>query len=146
MKIIDKPRNPPQRTERMSQEIKRHRVTTIYSQRININESKTRRKNLNRLQKSLRYGASKEDNYTVSKCIKYQTKSYRFWEDHANLESGNDSRTKLSRGKDPKRLIQGWCTITIIFVIAMMPLNHTLKKCTARYKLIKLQEKINYLM
>ena len=28
----------------------------------------------------------------------------------------------------------------------MMPLDHTLRKCTAGYKLNKLQEKINYLM
>ena len=28
----------------------------------------------------------------------------------------------------------------------MMPLNHILRKCTARYKLSKLQEKINHLM
>ena len=30
--------------------------------------------------------------------------------------------------------------------MAMMPLNHILKKCTARYKLSRLQENINYLM
>ena len=27
-----------------------------------------------------------------------------------------------------------------------MPLNHTLRKCTGRYKLAKSQEKINYLV
>ena len=34
----------------------------------------------------------------------------------------------------------------LLFVIAMMPLNHILGKCTAEYKLSKLQEKINHLM
>ena len=34
----------------------------------------------------------------------------------------------------------------LLFVIAMMPLNHIFRKCTAGYKLSKLQEKINHLM
>ena len=33
-----------------------------------------------------------------------------------------------------------------MFVIAMIPLNHILKKYTAGYKLSKSQEKINHLM
>ena len=32
------------------------------------------------------------------------------------------------------------------FINAMMPLKHILRKCTAGYKLSKLQEKINHLM
>ena len=34
----------------------------------------------------------------------------------------------------------------LLFVIAMMSLNHKLRKCTGRYELIKSQEKINHLM
>ena len=34
----------------------------------------------------------------------------------------------------------------LLFVIAMMPLNYILRKCTARYKLSKSQEKISHLM
>ena len=34
----------------------------------------------------------------------------------------------------------------LLFIIAMMPFNHILGKCTAGYKLSRLQEKINHLM
>ena len=34
----------------------------------------------------------------------------------------------------------------LLFIIAMMPLNHTLRKCTAGYKLSRSQEKINHLV
>ena len=34
----------------------------------------------------------------------------------------------------------------LLFIIAMMPLNHILRKCTAGYKLSRSQEKINHLM
>ena len=34
----------------------------------------------------------------------------------------------------------------LLFIIAMMPLNHILRKCTAGYKLSRSQEKINDLM
>ena len=34
----------------------------------------------------------------------------------------------------------------LLFIIATMPLNHILRKCTAGYKLSRLQVKINHLM
>ena len=34
----------------------------------------------------------------------------------------------------------------LLFIIAMMPLNHILRKCTAGYKLGRSQEKVNHLM
>ena len=34
----------------------------------------------------------------------------------------------------------------LLFIIAMMPLNNMLRKCTAGYKLSRSQEKINHLM
>ena len=34
----------------------------------------------------------------------------------------------------------------LLFIIAMMPLNHILRKCTAGYKFSRSQEKINHLM
>ena len=53
----------------------------------------------------------------------------------------NYSRRKtLSWSKDPKRYIQ------LLFVKAMMPLNHILRKCTAGYKLSKSLEKTNHLI
>ena len=67
----------------------------------------------------------------------------QFIENHTNLENRIESRReKLSRGKDIKRdaLSQ------LLFVIAMRPLNHILRKCTAGYKHCISQEKIYYLM
>ena len=43
-------------------------------------------------------------------------------------------------------IFQGDALSPLLFVIDMMPLNHILRKCTARYKLSKSQEKINHLM
>ena len=51
------------------------------------------------------------------------------------------AETKIQRG-----IFQGIALLPLIFVIAMIPLNHILKKFNAGYKLRKLQEKINHLM
>ena len=48
---------------------------------------------------------------------------------------------KIQRG-----IFQGDALSPLQFVIAMMPNNHILRKCTAGYKLSKSQEKINHLM
>ena len=59
------------------------------------------------------------------------------------LTAGGQSlaEVKIQRG-----IFQGDAQSSLLFVIAMMPLNHILRKCTAGYKLSKLQEKINHLM
>ena len=43
-------------------------------------------------------------------------------------------------------IFQGDALSPLLFIIAMMLPNHILRKCTAEYKLSKLQEKINHLM
>ena len=43
-------------------------------------------------------------------------------------------------------IFQGHALSPLQFVIAMMPLNHILRKCTAGYKFSKSLEKINHLM
>ena len=45
-----------------------------------------------------------------------------------------------------RSIFQGDALSPLLFVLAMMPLNHILMKCTAGYKLSKSQEKINQLM
>ena len=59
------------------------------------------------------------------------------------LTAGGKSltETKIQRG-----IFQGDALSLLLFAIAMMPLNHILRKCTAGYKLSRSQEKINHLM
>ena len=52
----------------------------------------------------------------------------------------------LAEVKIQKGIFQGVALSPLLFVIVMMPLNHIFSKCTAGYKLSKLQEKVNYLM
>ena len=58
------------------------------------------------------------------------------------LTAGGQSlaEVKIQRG-----IFQGDALSPLLFVIAMMPLNHILRKCTAGYKLSKSQEKLNHL-
>ena len=58
------------------------------------------------------------------------------------LTAGEKSlaEVELQRG-----IFQGYPLSPLLFVIAMMPLNDILRKCTAGYKLSKSQEKINHL-
>ena len=48
---------------------------------------------------------------------------------------------KIQRG-----IFQGDALLPLLFIIAMMPLNHILRKCAAGYKLSRSQEKINHLI
>ena len=59
------------------------------------------------------------------------------------LTAGGKSlaETNFQRG-----IFQGDARSPLLFIIAMMPLNHILRKCAAGYKLNRSQEKINHLM
>ena len=51
---------------------------------------------------------------------------------------------KLAEVKIQRGIFQGDVLPPLLFIIAMMPLNHILSKCTSNcYKLTKSQEKIN---
>ena len=52
----------------------------------------------------------------------------------------------LAETKIQREIFQGDALSPLLFIIAMMPLNHILRKCIAGYKLSGLQEKINHLM
>ena len=51
------------------------------------------------------------------------------------------AETKIQRG-----IFKGDALSPLLFIIAMMPLNHILRKYTAGYKLSRSQEKTNHLM
>ena len=53
---------------------------------------------------------------------------------------------KLGEVKIQRGIFQGDALSPLLFVIAMKPLNHILRKCTRSYKFTKLQEKINHFM
>ena len=57
------------------------------------------------------------------------------------LTAGGRSLAKIQR-----RIFQGNALSLLLFIIAMMPLNHILRKYTAEYKLSWSQEKINHLI
>ena len=52
----------------------------------------------------------------------------------------------LAEAKIQKGIFQGDAQSPLLFIIATMPLNHILRKCTTGYKLSRLQEKVNPLM
>ena len=54
---------------------------------------------------------------------------------------GKNLEVNIQRG-----IFQDDALSPLLFVIAMLPLKHILRKCTAGYRLSKLQENINHLM
>ena len=52
----------------------------------------------------------------------------------------------LAEAKIQRGILQGDAQSLLIFIVAMIPLNHIRRKCTDRYKLSKSQEKIYHLM
>ena len=52
----------------------------------------------------------------------------------------------LAEGKVQRGIFQGDALSQLLFIIAILPINHTLRKSIAGYKLSKSQKKINHLM
>ena len=80
--------------------------------------------------------------YKIShEIINFIGKIMKNW--RVELTAGGKSlaETKIQRGN-----FQGVARSPLLFIIAMMPLNHILRKCKAGYKLSRSQEKINHLM
>ena len=55
----------------------------------------------------------------------------------AKLTAGGKS---LAEAKIERSIFKGDALSPLQFIIAMMPLNHMLRKCTARYKLSKIKK------
>ena len=73
--------------------------------------------------------------------INFIEKTMKTWK--VELTAGGRSLVKAKVQRD---IFQGDVLSSLLFIIAMMPLNHILRKCTAGYKLSNSQEKINHLM
>ena len=93
--------------------------------------------------KSIWHGSTKLDNKLPQNVQNITWIHKIYWKSHDDLETEADSRRKkLSWNKDPRR----YALSPLRFIIAMMPFNHILRKCTAWYKRRRSQEKINHLM
>ena len=80
-------------------------------------------------------------NKIPNQVVQFIEKTMQTW--RVELTAGGESlaEVKIQRG-----IFQGDALSPFLFVIAMIPLNHILRKCIAGYKLSKSQEKINHLM
>ena len=80
--------------------------------------------------------------YKISdEVINFIDKTMKTW--RVELTAGG---RKLAEAKIQRGIFQEDALSPLLFIIAMMPLNHILRKCTAGYKLGRLQEKVNHLM
>ena len=144
--LANKPRIVPWRTEWMPQRIQRHsRITLHRSTHPKWEQDKTEKSSygLDWLEKHIRYGPTKLDT-KLSQNVQNITWSHKIHpKDHANLESGADSkRKKVSWNKVQRVIFLEDTLLPLLFIIGMIPLNHTL--CAAGYKLSRSQEKINH--
>ena len=115
-----------------------------------LNESKTRQKNLAMAWIDYKKEYDMIPQSWVIHCLKmykishevinFIEKTMQTW--RVELTAGRTfAETKIQRG-----IFQGDALSHLLFIIAMMPLNHILRKCIAGYKLSGSQEKINHLM
>ena len=93
------------------------------------------------------HGSAKIDN-KLPQNVKIITWSHKFYrENHENMERGIDSRMRsLAETKIQRDVFQGDALSPLLFIIAIMPLDNILRKCTAGYKLSRSHEKINHLI
>ena len=80
--------------------------------------------------------------YKIShEVINFMDKTMKTWRVELTAGGRSLAEIKIQRG-----IFQGDALSPLLFIIAMMPLNHISRKCTAGHKLSRSQEKINHLM
>ena len=116
-----------------------------------LNESKTRWKNLDMAWIDYKKAYDMVPQNWIINCLKmykishetihFIKKTMKNW--RVELTAGGKS---LAETKIQKGIFQGYALSPLLFINAMMPLNHILRKCTAGYKLSRWQEKANHLI
>ena len=80
--------------------------------------------------------------YKIShEVINFIEKSMKTWKVELTAGGRALAEINIQRG-----IFQGEALSPLLFIIAMVPLNHILRKCTAEYKLSRSQENISHLM
>ena len=146
----NKPRIVPWRTERIPQRIKKHSIITLHrSAHPEWEQDQTQKSTygLDWQQKGIWNGSRKLDNKLLQN-VQNITWSHKLYPktmktSRVELKAGGKSLAEI---KIQIGIFQGDAQSPLLSIIAMMPLNHILKKCTAGYKLNRSQEKINHLM
>ena len=116
-----------------------------------LNESKTRWKNLAMSWIDYKKAYDMVPQTWIINCLKmykishdvinFIKKTMKTWRVELTAWGRSLAETKIQRG-----IFQGDALSPLLFITAMIPLDHILRKCTAGYKLSRSQEKINYLI
>ena len=124
--------------EKQKDAIRKQEEQVIYSTLINTFWRREKRNQkcsygVDWLQKVIRY------NNHLSQNVQDIRQSHKVYQKIIKkLECTMDSRRKnFSYSKNPMRYIPGRCTV---IMIAMMPLNHIIRKCTDGHRLLPVQE------
>ena len=122
----------------------------LYKDKHIVNESKTRRINLTIAWIDCKKAYAMVPQIWIIHCFKmygishevinFIEKSMKTWRVELTAGGRSLAETKIQRG-----IFHEDALIPLLFIIAMMPLNYILRKCTARYKLCGSQENINHL-
>ena len=148
--LANKPQIVPWGTERIPQMIQRYRKVTLHRSAHPQREQDQTEKlsyDLDWLQKKAydivpqSWIINSLKMYKISdEVINFIEKTMKTWKMELTAGGKSLAKTKI------KGIFQGDALSPLLFIIMMMPLNHILRKCTAKYKLTKSQENINHLM
>ena len=130
----------PRRTDRMPQRIQRHRRATLHwpahpQQEQKETEKSSYKKAYDTVPQSWIINCLQM--YKISdEIINFIKKTIKTWRVELIARGESLAETKIQRG-----IFQGDALSPLLLLIAMMPLNHVLRKCTTGYKLSKSQER-----